>query len=340
MAEYTLNFFDLSHISTDDPDGFSDNGGYQFDMGVSTVTIGPGAVSQALTVSDTADSTFDDDAAGTQTLSGGHTIDGVPYGDGTQLESEYELIVQDSLGNNYVLQFVSVGTDAYNIGGFVVQGAMPPWNEPLTVVGRGDMTSGTYSYAASAPACFGADARVETTRGMMAAGALQAGDMLVLADGGAARLRLVLHSHTALSGAVRDAPVRLRAGALGPDMPLNDLVLSPQHRVLLPHWDTLVSARALTALPRIGPIKGLRRIHYVHLVLDHHALLLVNGVICESFWPGDMGLAGLAPATVLRIRRIMGATPSPARRFLPTGQAQRMLAATVQKPVAGRGVSG
>lgn len=326
MAEYTLNFFDLSYISTDDPDGFSDNGGYQFNIGVNTVTIATGAVSQALTVTDFSDATFDDDAGGSQVLFGGHTVNGTFYSGGTNLESEYELIVQDSLGTNYVLQFVSFNNDAYNIQGFVIQGASPPWNEALTIVGRGDMTQGVYSYAASTPACFGPETQIETTRGPVRAASLRVGMGMVLADGGTAPLRLILRSRTLLSGTAIDAPVRLRSGALGPGLPARDLVLSPQHRVLLPQLDALVTARALTVLPRIGPIKGLRQTDYIHLVLSRHQLLLADGLPCESFWPGAVAMQGLPTDAARCIRRFMGPKPAPARRFMPTGQAQRMLA--------------
>ena len=80
-----------------------------------------------------------------------------------------------------MLQFVSVNNDAYNIEGFVVQGAMPPWNQPLTIVGRSDNTDNVYSYAGSTPVCFAANTLIDTALGPRRAGALRPGMALRLA---------------------------------------------------------------------------------------------------------------------------------------------------------------
>lgn len=334
MAIESLNFFDLTHISTDDPDGFSDNGGYQFDLGVSTVTISPTATSQAVSIDDTVDANFDDDDAGNQTLNGGFTLNGTFYPDGTAMESEYEITVQDGLGTNYVLQFVSVGGDAYNIEGFIIQGDMPPWGEALTVVGRQDMTFGSYAYSTSTPACFGAATRIELASGeLRTAMHLKPGDMVRLADGGAARVQLVLRSRAA-PALPADRSVRIRAGALGNGRPFRDFVLSPQHGVFFDGFEGLVPAKALRALRRVGPAPLAQAEHFVHVVLRQHALIMAEGVPCESLWPGKQAMADLSPAAQRRARRVMGARPEPLAPLMTLRGAQRSLAERMQEALA------
>lgn len=113
---------------------------------------------------------------------------------------------------------------------------------------------------------------------------LRAGDRVCLADGGSAPVRWVGRSTVAARFAdrLRVFPVRLRAGALGPDLPTRDLLLSPGHAVriggILAHASALVNGATIvreTAMPE--------RFVYWHVELDTHALLLAEGVAAESF---------------------------------------------------------
>ncbi|MCA0920916.1 Hint domain-containing protein [Pseudooceanicola nanhaiensis] len=325
MPVFNLAFFDIGWISTDDPDGFNDNGGYQFDWGTSTVTITPGAESKLLQVEDT-DASFDDDQVSNQKLFGDQLINGQVWPDDTVIEAEYEIIVQDSEGNQYTLQFVSLNEDAFTAHGFVIQGEAPPFGEPLTVVSNLDGSTGKYYYADStSPACFAAGTRIATTRGPIPAEALRPGMVLELADGGEVRVEMILTSRTALSGRNEDAPIRIHAGAMGPDLPIRDLVLSPQHRVRLPGGGALAPARALTVLPRVGPMRGWLSVTYVHIITRTHAVILAEGLPCETFWPGDTVMAQLPHSAAQRILRIMGPFPDPAEPLIPTAQARRRL---------------
>ncbi|MGH1424483.1 MAG: Hint domain-containing protein [Pseudooceanicola sp.] len=324
MALFDLPVFDLSWITTDDPDGFSDNGGYQFDMGVSTVTINPSAVAQILSVEDNTNTFFDDDD-GTQVLNGGATINGVFFPDGTAIESEYEIVVEDSLGNPYTLQFISVDADAYDIRGFVIQGDVPPFGEPLTVVGRGDGTSGVHSYSTATPACFAANTRIATDRGPVAVEDLRPGDSVCLATGGTAPIRLVLSQTVKVPETYREMPVRLRGGSMGDLGPSRDLILSPQHRIYIPEFKALAPARALTLLPRVGLLKRPIAMTYFHIVMDRHNLILAEDMICESFWPGPMAFGTLPKTAQQSVYRIMGANARPAAPMLTMRQARRAL---------------
>lgn len=328
MANYDLHLVDLAHISTNEPAGFSNPGGTQFTPGTSTITISPDAVSQIVQVSDNDNATFDDDA--NQTLVNPATIDGTTYGSGTLIEGEYLVIVEDSLGNTYHLMFASVDGDPNNIRGFSIIGAKPPFGEALTVTGTADALNGFAPYASSSPACFEASARIETAEGPVRADRLRRGDLLLTACGGTARVALLLTTRH-MPGR-HDAPVLLRPGALGGGLPHRRLILSPQHRVQLPGGTALAPARALRALPRIGPRPGTAPVAYVHVVMAEHALIRAEGVACESFWPGRRAMAALPAAARRAVRRAMGPAPRQAAPFLSVQAARAALLSPASPP--------
>ncbi|QQA43488.1 Hint domain-containing protein [Pelagovum pacificum] len=332
MANYSLHIFDISHISTDDPDGFDDNGGYQFEVGVNTVTLSPTAVSQEISVTDWNNQFFDDDGGSGQILNGDWTINGTTYASGTNIEGEYVLLVEDSAGTEYGLQFVSLNNDAFKIEGFVVHGGQPPRGEPLTIVAIYDNVVGYLEYAGSTPSCFAGRTRIDTDRGPIPAAELRPGAMLSTWDGLATELRLVLRRTMSIDS-FRRAPIRFHVDALGQGCPSRTLFLSPQHRVLVE--GQLIAARQLSALPRIGPLRRPGRIDYVHLVTAKHALLIAEGLPCESFWPGPQALSGLRPAERLAVTAIMGPDPPSVRPFASGRTASQLvrLAAGRRSPV-------
>jgi hypothetical protein len=55
----------------------------------------------------------------------------------------------------------------------------------------------------------------------------------------------------------------------------------------------LVAAKHLTKQPGIDVVET-KEITYVHLMFDHHEVILSDGAWTESFQPGDQALAGIA----------------------------------------------
>ncbi len=143
------------------------------------------------------------------------------------------------------------------------------------------------------PVCFATGTLIRTPRGEVAVEDLRAGDLVETLDRGPVRIRWIDFSEHRWPGAPDKArPVRISEGAFGPGLPYRDLVVSPQHRVLLdtPEGEALGPAKGLTAMPRIRRMLGCRRIAYHHMLLDHHAVLWSNGLPTESFLPGPTAM--------------------------------------------------
>ncbi len=135
-------------------------------------------------------------------------------------------------------------------------------------------------------ACYAAGTRIATPAGEAPVEALREGDhVLALQDGTwrPARVRWVGRGMIDLARHPRPeraAPIRIRAGAIGPGVPSRDLWLSPDHAIFLD--GVLVQARAL--LNGASVVQEFpARIAYVHVELDRHAVLLAEGLPAESY---------------------------------------------------------
>ena len=80
-------------------------------------------------------------------------------------------------------------------------------------------------------------------------------------------------------------PIRFRAGSLGEGLPRRDLLVSPEHAMGLD--GVLVPARCLVDDSTIVQERGLQRVDYVHVELDSHDLILVEGAASETFVDHD-----------------------------------------------------
>lgn len=144
--------------------------------------------------------------------------------------------------------------------------------------------------------CFTPGTMIATPGGTVAVETLAPGDMVLTRDSGPQEIRWVgrqdltgprLRLDTGLQ------PVLIRAGALGPGMPERDLLVSPNHRVLLlgdhpalgaREAEVLVSARHLVGARGISRSE-VREVSYLHFMCDRHEVVLSNGAWTESFQP-------------------------------------------------------
>jgi len=98
-------------------------------------------------------------------------------------------------------------------------------------------------------------------------------------------------------------PVRIRPGALGPDLPKRSLLVSQQHRIVVSSRivarmfgsnEVLVAAKKLLALPGIDLADDVAQVDYHHLLLDRHEIIFAEGIATESFYYGEGALKSLS----------------------------------------------
>jgi len=155
-------------------------------------------------------------------------------------------------------------------------------------------------HAAGVP-CFTPGTRIMTPAGEVPVEDLQTGEMVATLDEPMPVLWIGRHvlAQEALIARPELRPIRIRDGTLGNR---GDLLLSPQHAMQLPDPTGAGPAlvRAVHLLRhgdgRVRRAMGVRRVEYLHLLLPRHALLLANGAVSESLYPGKFGLSGFERA--------------------------------------------
>lgn len=154
--------------------------------------------------------------------------------------------------------------------------------------------------------CFTPGTKILTPDGARLVQDLREGDKVQTKDNGVQELRWI--GGRRVSGARLYAmpelrPIRLRAGALGQGQPDDDLIVSPQHRMLISGTaarelfnadEVLVAAKDLVNDRSIIVDRSVRELNYIHLLFDQHQVIMANGLETESFHPGFAGLDEVA----------------------------------------------
>ena len=171
--------------------------------------------------------------------------------------------------------------------------------------------------------CFMPGTLVATPGGEAAVESLRAGDLVLTAEGGAEPVRWMGRQtvSTRFADPLRVLPIRITAGALAEGLPKRDLLVSPDHALLLD--GTLVHAGALvngTTIRREAAVPA--TFTYWHVELADHSLVLAEGVPAETFidnvdrmafdnWAEHEAAAEPAPAAELAYPRAKSARQVP-----------------------------
>src|SRR6056297_3076171 len=199
---------------------------------------------------------------------------------------------------------------------------------PFTKVGEttdadGDSTSGTinfldspggnvtgtltYSEIENIVPCFTPGTRIATPRGEVAVEDLREGDRVITRDNGLQEVRWVgarTLGAADIMAAPHLRPVLIRAGALGRGLPERDMMVSPQHRVLLTSERAALyfgEREVLAAATHLTGMAGIDEAHvggatYIHFMCDRHEVVLSDGAWTESFQPGEQVLDAMGGA--------------------------------------------
>lgn len=192
--------------------------------------------------------------------------------------------------------------------------------------------------------CFTPRTKILTPGGPVPVGLLREGDLVQTKDSGAQPICWI--GSRRMSGARLFAlpslrPIRLRAGVLGLGQPNSDLLVSPEHRMvvrgdaaraLFNTPEVLVAARDLVDGHGIVQDTEVKEVTYVHLLLPRHEVLFADGIETESFHPANAALSSMDSDDRLRLLQTLpGVAGNPqsygayARRNLSSSEAAILL---------------
>ena len=140
------------------------------------------------------------------------------------------------------------------------------------------------------PPCFVAGSRIAVPGGFVPVEGLRIGDLVETLDHGAQPIRWI--GQRTVTGRGAFAPIRFAAGALGDH---GELLVSPQHRILLDDWRAAFYLGEDEALCPAHMLVNGDTIHrapcahvtYVHFMFDAHEIVMAEGLASESFLFGD-----------------------------------------------------
>ncbi|MFE3835667.1 Hint domain-containing protein [Pseudogemmobacter sonorensis] len=155
--------------------------------------------------------------------------------------------------------------------------------------------------------CFTPGTLIATPKGEVPVEELRAGDRVITRDNGIQEIRWM--GQKALSGQelrlnAHLQPVLVKAHSLGNGLPERDMLVSPNHRLLVAsdrtqlyfdEHEVLVAAKHLVGGQGIHAVEAIG-VNYIHFMFDRHEVVLSNGAWTESFQPGDYTLKGMGNA--------------------------------------------
>ena len=232
--------------------------------------------------------------AGNDTIAGGGGADSI-YG---------------GAGNDYITAGAGAsvdggsGTDTLDVSGMgqthITYNAGDPTSGTISFRNSLGVTTGTLTFQniEKIIACFTPGTLIDTERGRVLIEDLAVGDMVLTRDNGFRPVRWI--GAQRISGAQLRAnpalqPVQIRQGALGHGLPMRDMMVSRQHRMLLTstraellfgEYEVLAKAVHLTRLPGIRSVE-VEEVTYIHLMFDRHEIVVADGAWSESFQPSE-----------------------------------------------------
>ncbi len=225
-----------------------------------------------------------------------------------------------------------------------------PSTEATETLDGGQTYSINSSYTPGAILCFKSGTFISTVEGEVTVDKLELSDQVLTMDDGYQPLRWV--GSVTLDPAYlelnpRLKPICIRAGALGDGFPAQDLIVSPQHRVLVRsriaermfgNLEVLVPAKKLLSLSGVDiQHDNPSGVRYFHLMFDKHQIVYSNGSPTETLFTGHMALKSLSSESRLEIQTLfpeicnIGYLPKPARPMLESKKLVRELVLRHQK---------
>ncbi|MGJ8610412.1 MAG: Hint domain-containing protein, partial [Octadecabacter sp.] len=155
--------------------------------------------------------------------------------------------------------------------------------------------------------CFTPGTTIATPKGERLVEELREGDRIITRDNGIQEIRWMGRKEMSAKQLIASPhlkPILVRAGSLGNGLPERDMLVSPNHRMLVASDKTQLYFEEREVLAAAKHLVGSQGIHavdvmgtaYIHFMFDQHEVVLSNGAWTESFQPGDYSLKGIGNA--------------------------------------------
>ncbi|KIN63649.1 Hint 2 domain containing protein [Sulfitobacter noctilucicola] len=216
-------------------------------------------------------------------------------------------------GKSYTVTLIEVGGGNQPLLMFLNE--IPPRNCDLWIVHHtlGSMPNDLDSDGSGGVICFTPGTRIQTPEGLMLIEDLREGDLVQTKDNGSQPVRWI--GSRRMTGARLFAmpklrPVRISSGMFSNGIPDEDLIVSPEHRILVKGAvaqelfntpEVLVAAKDLINGDTVTVDLKMREVTYVHLLFDRHQVMWANGVETESFHPASAALSTLSEVDRARL---------------------------------------
>jgi len=206
-------------------------------------------------------------------------------------------------------------------GSYVIENAVPD-TDPLDAIDDGSPNDGqdgtvvfrdaggvetariNFTNIESIVPCFTPGTLIATAKGQIRVEDLKPGDRVITRDNGLQEIAWVGQKHLTQKDFVTNPelkPVLIKAGSLGENMPERDIMVSPNHRMLIAdkgasmYFDepeVLVAAKHFVGKDGISHV-DVSQTSYIHFMFERHEVVLSDGTWTESFYPGDYTIDGL-----------------------------------------------
>lgn len=155
--------------------------------------------------------------------------------------------------------------------------------------------------------CFTPGTVIATPKGERLVEDLVEGDRIITRDNGIQEIRWIGAKPLSGQQLMQNQhlkPILVQAGSLGNGLPERDMLVSPNHRLLISNDKTalyfeerevLAAAKHLTGMAGVDAVDAMGTT-YIHFMFDQHEVVLSNGTWTESFQPGDQTLNGIGAA--------------------------------------------
>lgn len=264
---------------------------------------------------------------------------------GDNIETLYSYTLSGSDGSTITVYVVAIGDSAVTDlpVGLVTTAPLLP-GVIYTIVDDGDPTVDP-NYDDLVP-CFGRGTYIQMELGKSPVEKLKVGDRVMTRDRGVQTIRWIGSQRLSAKRFEQNPnlrPIRIKAGALGEDIPECDLIVSPQHRIfvrskiamrMFDTMEVLVAAKQLLAVEGIEIATDMEEVEYFHILFDQHEVILSNGAETESLYTGPEAMKSIPKASREEILTLFpelrhsdyGFTPEGARELVK-GRLGRKLAA-------------